>query len=391
MKPPVKPLYLGVVMLATNTAVPATMRAQVLANFGTPYQLSQVPVPELRDPNDLLIKVTAASYCHTDAMLAAGLLPPNPPSLPHVGCHEFAGIVVATGTSTEARSFDVGDRVGVPGRAYHPCGKCAECETTDCEGEGDGHGYSTYCPFADNNGLTRDGGFREYATVDSRQVAPLPRGLSELEAAPLMCAGSTVYEALRKVHLRPGDSVGIMGCGGGLGHLALQFASKMGFKVVGVDAADGPLKLAEELQTGAVIVDARSTAAEAVKQRLVPAGKEDDPYRTGLDAVLILPESLAAFDFGVKMLKRHGKCVVLSFPKEPFQISGHDLVFRDISIMGSLVSSNKSLRAMLDFAVQHRVRALIKTFSLDRLNDLVTEYQKGLGGKLVVAMGEREP
>ncbi|KAK5401757.1 hypothetical protein LTR06_010864 [Exophiala xenobiotica] len=364
-------------MPGTMLDIPTVMRAQVLESFGSPYKFCSVPVPEVGDTNDLLIKVTAASYCHTDAVLAAGLLAPNSPrSLPHVGCHEFAGVVVAVGTSAAARRFDIGDRVGVPGRAYHPCGECVECTTTDCGGEGDGPGYSAYCRSAFNNGVSRDGGFREYATVDARQVAPLPDGLSDVEAAPLMCAGLTVYEALRKARLVPGNTVGIMGCGGGLGHLGLQFASKMGFKVVvGVDAADGPLALAKELQTGAMLVDARTTTAQEVKELLRRQDVE------GLDAVLVLPESPTAFDYGVKLLRNHGTCVVVSFPEEPFRISGKDLVFRDISVIGSLVGSNKSLRAMLDFAVRYHVRAITKTFPLERLNELVIEYHKGLGGQ----------
>ena len=106
----------------------------------------------------------------------------------------------------------------------------------------------------------------------------------------------------------------------------------------------------------------------------------------GLDAVVVLPESQAAFDYGMKLLKTHGTCVVVSFPEKGFHISARDVVFRDIKILGSLVGSNKTLREMLEFSAQHNVSAISKCYPLARLNDLVEEYHKGGGGKLVVDM-----
>jgi propanol-preferring alcohol dehydrogenase len=177
-----------------------------------------------------------------------------------------------------------------------------------------------------------------------------------------------------------------MGCGGGLGHLGLQYAAKMGLKVLGIDNAEGPLKLATSLDTGARIADANAeTAEELVKQLGQEDGKKDKDDM-GLDAVIILPESQKAFDYGVALLKRHGKCVVVSFPDKGFHISAHDVVFRDISILGSLVGSNRILREMLEFSAQHDVKAVTRSFPLSKLNELVDEYHKGGGGKLVIDM-----
>ncbi|KAJ9623890.1 hypothetical protein H2203_005335 [Taxawa tesnikishii (nom. ined.)] len=369
-------------MATTTETLPRLMKAQFLEAFKTPYVLRSVQLPELTSPYDLLIKVDAASYCHTDAVLAAGDMAPNPPAFPHIGCHEFAGTVVAL-PSSPASSFQIGQRVGVPGRSFHPCGECFECQ--DSSGpESDGAGYSVYCPKSKNNGISGPGGFREYAVVDSRQVAPIPDALSAVETAPLMCAGVTVYAALKRCGLKPGQRVGISGCGGGLGHIGLQFATKMGLKTVGVDAADGPLELAQSLNTGARIVDARSEDPSEIAQQLGAEDGKTERADMGLDAVLILPESQKAFDYAVKLLRNHGKVVVVSFPTSGFHFSAQDVVFRDISIMGSLVGSNKLLREMLEFAAGHDVRAIIRRFSLSRLNDLVDEYHKGGGGKLVV-------
>ena len=369
--------------------LPATMKAQFLDAFNAPYSYRDTPLPTISSPNDILIKVDAASYCHTDAVLAAGKMPPNPPSFPHIGCHEFAGTIVALPPGPHPpTSLRVGDRVGVPGRSFRPCTECFECAAgpTPEDPDADPPGYSVYCPRSINNGLSGPGGFREYAVVDARQVAPIPDGMSAVDTAVLMCAGLTIYAALKRCALKPGQRVGIMGCGGGLGHLGLQFATAMGLKVVGVDNADGPLELARETTGDARIVDARREDAHTVVKDL---GKEDgkrDRGDMGLDAVIILPESQAAFTYGIKLLRNHGKCVVVSFPDKDIQVSARDIVFRDISIVGSLVGSNKLLREMLRFASEHAVKASVRTFPLRRLNDLVDEYHKGGGGKLVIDM-----
>ncbi|KAI0905056.1 alcohol dehydrogenase-like protein [Ustulina deusta] len=371
----------------SHPGLPERMRAQFLDAFNTPYVLRSVPLPALDSQHDILIKVDAASYCHTDAVLAAGQMQPNPPRLPHVGCHEFAGTVVALSNDSSS-TFGIGDRVGVPGRSFQPCGECFECAAgpTLEDPDADPPGYSVYCSKALNNGISRDGGFREYAVVDGRQLSPIPDNLSAVDTAVLMCAGVTIYNALQRCALQPGQRVGIVGCGGGLGHLGLQFATKMGLKVVGVDNADAPLKVARDLATSARIVDARVENADEIAVEL---GKEDgkkDRGDMGLDSVIILPESQKAFDYGVGLLRNHGKCVVVSFPERGFHVSARDIVFRDISIVGSLVGSNKTSRAVLRFAAEHEVKAVLKTFPLSRLNDLVAEYHKGEGGKLVIDM-----
>lgn len=374
-------------MASDDPKIPDQMKAQSLDAFNQPYTLRTLPLPTLSSPHDLLIKVDAASYCHTDAVLAAGQMPPFPPSFPHIGCHEFAGTVVALPPDSSS-TFRLGDRVGVPGRSFHPCGSCFECAAGPVpeDPDADPPGYSVYCLHSQNNGISAPGGFREYAVVDARQVAPIPDGMSAVDASVLMCAGVTIYAALKKCRLKPGQRVGIMGCGGGLGHLGLQFAVKLGLKVVGVDNADAPLQLARSIASSARVVDARVEQAADVLQQLGDEDQKKDKGDMGLDAVIVLPESQAAFDYGVALLRTHGKCVLVSFPEKGFHLSAWDVVFRDISIIGSLVGSNKVLREMLQFAARHDVKASVKTFPLSGLNDLVTEYHKGEGGKLVVDM-----
>ncbi|KAL1992330.1 hypothetical protein VTN49DRAFT_4362 [Thermomyces lanuginosus] len=372
--------------MATSTELPSTMKAQHLDAYNTPYVLRDgLPVPKPTHPWDVLIRVDAASYCHTDYVLAAGEMPGNPEKFPLVGSHEYAGTVVALPPSPAQTAIKLGMRVGVGSRAYHPCGTCAEC-LKNSSPDSDPRGYSVFCPAIKSNGIGIDGGWQEYALVDARQVAPIPDSLSVVEAAPLMCAGVTIYNAIKKAGLRRGQRLGIIGAGGGLGHLGLQYATKMGLRVYGVDNTDRALELARGLPNieGVRIIDARrEPAADIVAQ----VGAEDGAVHRGekgLDAVIILPESQAAFQYGVDLLKNHGKCVVVSFPQRGFHVSAHDLVFRDIAVVGSLVGSNKVLREMVDFTAKHGIKAVIKTYPLEQLNQLVEDYKSGQGGKFVI-------
>lgn len=319
-------------------------------------------------------------------------MPGLPNAFPHVGCHEFAGTIVSHSAQprSEAKHLGEGARVGVTGRAFHACRECFECQDSKDPISQDEKGYSVHCTRAESNGISKDGGFAEYAVVDARQVAPISDRLSAVETAPLMCAVITIYAALKRCQLTVGERVAIMGAGGGLGHLGIQYATKMGLKILGVDAADGPLDLAKSLDTGARIVDARSEKAADIVQQLGAEDGKRDLGKMGVDAVIILPESQAEFNYGMTLLKSHSKCVIVSFPEAGFHISSRDIVFRDISIIGSLVGSNRTLREMLTFSVDRGVRAVTRSFALSRLNKLVEDYNKGGGGKLVVDMSLEE-
>ncbi|KAL2421569.1 alcohol dehydrogenase [Exophiala dermatitidis] len=378
------------------------MKAWVLTMFNTPYELQEIPVPTIQDPHDILVQVDAASYCHTDAVLAAGSM--HPPSLPHIGCHEFTGTVVAVhahahahspsnqsqSQSTPVHDVHIGDRVAVPGRGYHVCGKCMECRNPSGP-EPDDPGFSVYCPYAGGGlGVGRPGGFQEYALVDARQAALIPSGMTAVEVAPLMCAGLTIYAALRKCRLQPGQRVGIIGCGGGLGHLGLQFATKMGLRTTGVDVSPQALKLARELDTGATIVDASLQKPEDVRRNMGEEDGRDHIAEMGLDAALILPESQKSFDYGVELVRNGGLVQVISFPPDGFHASANDLVFRRVRVEGSLIGSNRAMRDMFDFCVKHGVRAKIRTYPFEKLNELVEDYHSGVGGKLVLDMSRKD-
>lgn len=372
------------------------MRAQVLEAFNTPYVLKDIPKPPSPTGHDILVQVQAASYCHTDAVFASGAMWQD---LPRVGSHEFAGIITALGPNvSNSLGLKVGQPVGVPGRAFHPCGSCYECRNND----GDPTSYGVWCSKAGNLGLSRDGGFQEYCIADSRQVAPMPSGMTAVETAPLMCAGLTIWNALGagRVELKKGGdnqgkTVAISGAGGGLGHLGVQFAAKLGCNVVAIDASDSALAFLKTvveslgpLSSKVTIVDARKQTAEDARISICGEPEDGLAGEKGVDALLVLPEAQAALTYGMKLIKDHGICVTVSFPKEGFLIQPRDLVFRHIEMRGVLVGRNHQLRAMLNFAGQEGVRAVVTTYKLEELNQLVDDTHSGATGKLVIDMAK---
>ena len=367
------------------------MRAQVLEEFNKDYVFKDIPRPPSPEGKDILVEVLAASYCHTDAVFASGSMWQD---LPRVGSHEFAGKIIALGPDVDkSLGLAEGQSVGVPGRAYHPCGECHECRHND----GDPEGYGVWCTKAGNLGLSRDGGFEEFALADSRQVAPMPEGLTALDTAPLMCAGVTIWNSLETagVDLSGGDNsdytVAILGAAGGLGHLGVQFAAKLGCRVIAVDVGEKAITFLQEIVKGlgpdaskVTIVDAKTQRAEDVRLAICGQPEPSLEGEKGANGALILPESQQAFEFGMKLLKNHSVIVTVSFPIDGLHFNPRDFVFRHIRMQGVLVGRNRHLRAMLAFAAKSGVRAKSVSYTLEQLNELVHDYHQGTSGKLVV-------
>lgn len=366
--------------------LPKTMKAQVTEDFNSPYVLKDVNIPQLEDSNDVLVRLHAAGYCHTDGMMCAGQCKPDPAKFPHINSHEIAGEIIAFAdpSSTYSKRYTVGQRVISTGRPYRPCGKCFECRDTSRPDYDEG--YSVVCPHCKLNGMSKDGGFAEYVVVDARQLAAIPDNVKASDAAPLSCAGITVYGALKRAQLQRGQRVAIVGCGGGLGHLGLQFADAMGLRTLGIDAAEAPLKLAKSLGTNAKIIDGRTANSDDLALRL---GEEDglvDREEMGVDAAIILVENQAGFDLGFNLIKNHGTCVVVSYGEKGFQVSSRDLVYRDIRVVGTILGSNKMLQEMMALVAEHNIKPVTTVLPFEQLNELVEWYHQGKGGKYVVEM-----
>lgn len=282
-----------------------------VVKFKEPYQINTVDVPDPAKlgPHDLLVKIAAASYCHTDSMIRNGIFGTT---LPSVASHEGAGTVVAAGSA--ATDWE-GARV-MCGLPFHPCGKCQDCT-------GPNESWRHYCANVEgHSGVHRNGFFSEYAVCDARLSTKLRNEISFLTAAPLACAGRTVWRGIEQAGLKAGQWIAIVGSGGGLGHLGVQFAKKKGLKVIGIDARDDGLAISKSMGVD-VAVDARKGKDAVVKQVQEVTGGN------GADATVTLTDAPSAAALACAVTKMHGDMVQIAQPDDvviPFQ----ELVFRDI-------------------------------------------------------------
>ncbi|EXJ79718.1 hypothetical protein A1O3_08001 [Capronia epimyces CBS 606.96] len=332
------------------------MRAQVLETFKQPYTFrTDILPPPPPEGYEMLDRVLAASSCHVDAVFASGAMQQH---LPRVGLHEFAGTVEAKLWARKPpRSPKPQDSLGASW--------------------GDEPGCGVWCPRAANLGLTRDGGFQEYCLVDVRQVARV----LDSEGA-----------RMRAVDVAPLMSIAIIDAAGGLGHLGVQFAAKLGWDVTAVDTTPALVVLKDVVAElgddgrNVTVVDALNESVENIKKRPFGDAPQGCEGEKACDASLVLPDSQSAFDFGMGVLKSHGTCVCVSFPKDGWRFKPGGLVFRHIKLLGVLTGCNGQLQAMVNFAVENGVRAKVRTYPLEKLNNLVEDYHHGVGGKVVVDM-----
>jgi alcohol dehydrogenase, propanol-preferring len=279
--------------MATQTiTLPKTMRACQIVEFNKPHEIRTIPTPSTRDLKeyDLLIKVAVPALCHSDLEYQKGVFPIQ---LPVTASHEGTGTVLGFGKSVTR--FQVGDRV-VAGQTFGRCGDCELCNGPE--------NWRHYCPNREPmmSVAGRNGAFQEYLVVDGREATKIPDKMSFATAAPLACAGMTSWRAIRQADLKPGEWLGIIGSGGGLGHLAIQFAKKaFGLKVVGVDARDEGLALSKEMGAD-LVIDARTGKDAMVKEVQKATGK-------GVGAVLELSGHPSAADTGGAITKNHATFV----------------------------------------------------------------------------------
>src|SRR6476619_444842 len=226
-----------------------TMKAAMVRKFKEPLSIEEVPVPEA-GPGQILVKIEASGVCHTDLHAADGDWPvkPNPPFIPG---HEGVGTVSAVGKGVTV--VKEGDRVGVPW-LHTACGHCRHCLAS----------WETLCDSQQNTGYSVNGGFAQYVLADPNYVGHLPKNLDFDMAAPILCAGVTVYKGLKETDAKHGETVVISGIGG-LGHIAIQYAKAMGLKVIAVDIADDKMALAREMGADAAVNALTSDPVAEVK------------------------------------------------------------------------------------------------------------------------------
>lgn len=338
-----------------------TMKAAVVAAFGKPLEIREVPVPT-PGPGQLLVKIAACGVCHTDLHAAQGDWPvkPQPPFIPG---HEGVGHVVAVGAGvTHIRE---GDRVGIPW-LHSACGHCEHCLG----------GWETLCLAQHNTGYSVNGGFAEYALAEAEYVGRLPDNVGFVEIAPILCAGVTVYKGLKMTDTRPGQWVAISGIGG-LGHMAVQYACAMGLNVAAVDVDDAKLEFARRLGAS-LTVNARQQDPAAYLQQEVG----------GMHGVLVTAVSAKAFEQALGMARRGGTVALNGLPPGEFSLSIFDMVLNGTTVRGSIVGTRLDLQEALGFAGQGKVHATVASEPLENINDIFARMHRGqIEGRIVLDFG----
>ncbi|CAK4015560.1 alcohol dehydrogenase [Lecanosticta acicola] len=355
-------------MASNQPQIPKKMRAIQVVEFKKPYQIREVDVPQpsALTPPDILVKVAVASNCHTDGMVQQGVF--GAP-LPQIASHEGSGTIVALG-SDASQKFKLGDRV-MCGLPLHPCGACGDCLGPENQRQ--------YCTHIQGHiGVTTNGCFAEYAVCDMRNTTKLPDAVSFMSAAPLACAGRTVFRSILKTGLKSGEWIAFVGSGGGLGHLGIQFAKAMGLKVIGVDARDEGLELSKHYGAD-IIADARKGKEDVVKEiHGVTNGQ-------GVDSAVCLSDHKDAAGIACAVTKMHGTMVQIAQP-DIIEIPFPEIIFRDIRVVGSLISSAEESMQMLDVIAKHGVTVTTQHFQgLDKIEELVEKVHSGkLKGKAII-------
>jgi len=305
-----------------------------------------VPAP---NKDEVLIAVEACGICGADAMTIEN---PNPDCFPRIPGHEVVGRIVAIG-DPNSNYWKIGQRVGV-GRLGGHCNQCDECR----------QGLFNLCSHQPVMGSTHDGGYAEMMIAKETGLVSIPDELSSVEAAPLLCAGIATFNALKKSGAQAGDTVAILGIGG-LGHLAIQYARRMGFKVVAIGRGEDIKSLTKKLGAHIYI----DTNIENAVEQLKILGKAQVILSTITNG-----EISSALFAG---LLPQGKLIVVGVGKEPLVISSPLLVGGERTVQGSITGTPYEVEKTLNFSLLTDVRAMIETYPLEHAHEAYTKVRTG--------------
>ena len=326
----------------------ASMRVVQVAEQNGPLELveREIPAPAA---GQALIRVQACGVCHSDSYAKFGGFPGM--THPLVPGHEIAGVIAALGEGV--RGWEVGQRVGV-GWFGGNCGYCEQCRRGDL----------ISCENGEIPGVTRDGGYADYVLVKASAMALIPDELDAQDAAPLLCAGITTYNALRRSDARGGDLVAILGVGG-LGHLGVQFAAKLGFDTVAIARGREKEELARRLGARHYI-DSTTSDPAAELQRL-----------GGARVILATVTSAPAMSAVIGGLGVRGRLIVVGASMEPIEVPPAMLIGGSRSIAGHASGTSKDSEDTLAFSVLSGVRPMIETIPLERAAEAYERMMSG--------------
>ncbi len=327
----------------------AKMRAAKVIKPGSPFELVECDIPQ-PGPGQVRVRVLACGICHSDMFTKENLWPGI--RYPRVPGHEITGILDEIGSAVQG--WKTGQQVGVGWHGGH-CGHCPACRRGDY----------VLCADLQVPGISYDGGYEEYVVTPAVGLALMPDGISSEEAAPLLCAGITTFNALRHSGAMAGDLVAIQGVGG-LGHLGIQFACKLGYNVVAVGRGSANAPMAKKLGARHYIDSEASNAVEEL-QRM-----------GGAQVILATAPSAKAMTALFNGLGHGGKMIVLGASIDPIEASPVQLISGRRSIQGWPSGTSADSEDTLNFAVLTGVRPMIEKFPLTEANQA---YERMISGK----------
>ena len=327
----------------------APMKVAQIPKPGADFEIVERPIPE-PDAGHVRIKVKACGICHSDVLVKEGLWPGI--QYPRVPGHEVAGIVDEVGPGVS--SWKKGQRVGVGWHGGHD-NTCRECRRGDFRN----------CRNVKISGISYDGGYQQYMVAPVEALVPIPDGLSDVEAGPLLDAGITTYNALRHSGALPGDLVAVQGIGG-LGHLGVQFANKFGYNVAAIGRGPENGALAKKLGAH-VYIDSQATNAAEELQKL-----------GGARVIIATAPNSKAMSALIDGLGPNGKLVVIGATFDPIEVTPAQLIFGSKTIQGWAAGTPAASEDTLNFCALTGVRPMIETYPLEKVAEA---YARMLSGK----------
>src|SRR5215467_8178357 len=305
------------------------MKAAVVPAKSSSWQIKDVPQPQ-PGPGQVLVKMRASGICYTDVHLTRGDIPVQ---FPQILGHEPVGEIISVAPDVTARK--VGDRVGTAW-IQSTCGRCEWCQ----------RGRKMFCPYLKGTGLHVQGGHAEYMLMNADATYLIPEKVSYEQAAPIFCAGYTVYSGLRWADPQPHERVAVLGIGG-LGHLAVQYAKAAGFETIAISHSPDKDKMIRELGADEIVRDGKSLAESGAA-----------------DIILSTSNSTKSMIDSIQGLRPDGRLVTMGADAEMLSVSLMDLISKRIRIIGSQQNGPEYLYESLDFVAKGKVKTIVETYPL---------------------------
>ena len=320
------------------------MKAAILPSLNSKWEIQEIQTPK-PSPNQVLIKINASGLCYSDFHLTEGGIP-FPLNFPLILGHEPAGEIVEVGESVTTRKK--GDRIGVP-FLQKTCGRCEWCL----------RGKRIFCEQQQGTGVALNGGHAEYMLAYEDATMLIPNEISYEQAAPIFCAGYTVYSGLRAADPKPHDRIAIVGIGG-LGHLGIQYSKAAGFHTIAITHSKDKEEMAYSLGADQVVNNGK-----------------DLKLNGGADVILVTNNSYKPAIEAFQGLRPEGRWVLMGISNEKLTIDPFSLALSRHQIIGSQQNSPEYLYEALDFVAKGKVKVINETFSLENISEAYGEVANG--------------